>query len=108
MLIEVIDIAVETESKPLGQCALDVTAGFGAWKQDPERAARFYGAAQAQVFATGVQRDPTDAAFLVPLIERARDALGNDAFEKEERAGRAWSYEQAIDEARQWLTRASS
>jgi len=108
MLVEVIDIAVETESKPLGQCALDVSAGFGAWRQDWESAARFFGAAQAQVFATGVQRDPTDAAFLVPLIDGARAALGAPAFEKEEQAGRAWSYEQGIDEARKWLMRAST
>ena len=58
MLSEVIVIAQETDSKPLGQCALDVSAGFGAWKEDWESAARFFGAAQAQVFATGVQRDP--------------------------------------------------
>jgi hypothetical protein len=54
-----------------------------------------------------VQRDPTDAAFLVPLIEQARAALGASAFEHEERAGRAWTYEQGIDEARKWLIHAS-
>ena len=107
MLTEVITIAIETESRPLGQCALDVSAGFGAWKKDWTHAARFYGAAQAQVYATGVQRDPTDAAFLVPLIEQARTALGASAFEHEERAGRAWTYEQGIDEARKWLVHAS-
>ena len=59
-----------------------------AWCEEWERAARFYGVAQAQVVETGLHRDPTDEAFLMPLIARARDALGGDDFEEIERGGR--------------------
>jgi predicted ATPase/class 3 adenylate cyclase len=107
MLIEVVDIVVEIDSRPLGLNALDVSAGYGASRQEWERAVRLYGIAQAQADETGLQRDPTDEAFLAPLIEAARRALGNAAYEAAERAGRALGFEQGIDEARSWLTRAS-
>ena len=55
---------------------------------------------------TGFQRDPTDEAFLLPLIERARGVLGRGTFERAERDGRALTYEQGIDETRNWLMRA--
>ena len=106
MLKEVLDIAIETGSKPVGQSALDVSAGLGASRAELERAARFYGAAQSQIDETGIQRDPTDEAFLMPLIRRARQGLGDDAFTQAERAGRSLSYEQGIDEARAWLSHA--
>jgi hypothetical protein len=107
MLVEIVSIAHETGSKPVGLCALDVSAGLGASQGDWQNAARFFGAAQAQVVETGFQRDPTDEAFLLPLIKRAREALGEAAFESCERDGRVLNYEQGIDEARHWLGRAS-
>ena len=107
MLREVIAIAAETGSKQVGQCALDVSAGFGAWREDWERAARFFGAAQARIDETGIKRDPADEAFLLPLIRRARAMLGDRVFERAERAGRELTYEQGIDEARAWLAHAS-
>jgi len=107
MLREVIAIAAETGSKQVGQCALDVSAGLGAWCGEWERAALYFGAAQAQVDETGLKRDPADEAFLLPLIGRAREELGPSAFEQAERLGRGRSYDEAIDEARSWLMRAS-
>ncbi|MEO8484704.1 MAG: tetratricopeptide repeat protein [Betaproteobacteria bacterium] len=107
MLTEIVLIAVETGSKPVGQSALDVTAGHCAWCEEWERAAHFFGAAQTQVVETGLQRDPADEAFLLPLVGRAREVLGDAAFERAERVGRALSYEQGIDEARDWLMRTS-
>ncbi|MBK6804560.1 MAG: hypothetical protein IPG84_06690 [Betaproteobacteria bacterium] len=107
MLIEVVTIAVEIGSRPLGQSALDVSAGYGAWLNEWERAARFYGAADAQAVEIGLQRDPSDESFLMPLIERARAALGGEAFELAMRAGRSLTYEQSVSEARAWLARAS-
>lgn len=106
MLAEILAIAVEIGSRPVGIGALDVSAGYGAWREEWERAARFFGTAQAQFVETGLQRDPTDEAFLVPLIDQARAALGG-AFATLEREGRAWSYEQGIREARAWLAGAS-
>ncbi|CAG1009518.1 Putative HTH-type transcriptional regulator [Burkholderiales bacterium] len=103
MLVEIVTIATEIGSKPVGQSALDVSAGYGAWLNEWERAARIYGAAEGQAVEIGLQRDPTDEAFLLPLIARAREALGAEAFERLARAGRALSYEQGIAEARAWL-----
>ncbi|MFO1308394.1 MAG: tetratricopeptide repeat protein [Burkholderiales bacterium] len=106
MLAEILAIAGEIGSRPVGIGALDVSAGYGAWREEWDRAARFFGLSQAQLVETGLQRDPTDEAFLVPLIDQARAALGA-AFEALEREGRAWSYEQGIREARAWLAGAS-
>jgi predicted ATPase/class 3 adenylate cyclase len=103
MLLELITVASEIESRPVGQSALEVSAGDCAWREEWECAARLYGVAQAQVEETGFQRDPTDEAFLLPLIERTRAALGAAAFERLTREGRTLSYEQGIDEARRWL-----
>ena len=88
---------------PCGQCAFDVSAGFAASQGQWATAARCYGAAQAQVIETGMRRDPTDESFLSPLIDRARAALGPADFDREEGVGRAWSYEQGVDETRAWL-----
>ena len=107
MLTETVAIATEIGSKPVAQGALDVSAGFSASLNQFECAARFFGAAQGQALAIGLQRDPTDEAFLLPLIDRARAALGKAAFERAELSGRALSYEQGIDEARAWLEHAS-
>ena len=106
MLIEVVTIALEIGSRPVGQSALDVSAGYGAWLGEWERAARFFGAADAQAVEIGLQRDPTDESFLMPLIDRARVELGAEGFALAERAGRALTYEQSVGEARAWLARA--
>ncbi|MBK6805581.1 MAG: tetratricopeptide repeat protein [Betaproteobacteria bacterium] len=108
MLMEILAIVDEIGSRPVGLGALDVAAGYGAWREEWEYAARFFGVAQAQIVETGLQRDPTDEAFLLPLVERARSKLGPAAFDAAERTeGRAWSYRQGIGEARAWLARAS-
>jgi hypothetical protein len=67
------------------------------------RAARLFGAAEAQLAQTGLHRDPADEAFLAPLIQQARDALGAEAFDLAATSGRALGYEDAIAEARSWL-----
>ena len=103
LLVEVLDIAVETGAKPLGQCALDVSVGLGASRDDLERAARFFGAAEAQIAETGIRRDPTDEAFLLPYVDRARKGLGEPAFLRAERDGRLLSYDDSIGEVRAWL-----
>jgi predicted ATPase/class 3 adenylate cyclase len=103
MLLEVCVIVEETGSKPLGQSVLDVCAGLGALCKEWERVARFYGAAEGQTGRTGLHRDPTDEMFLVPLIARAREALGSAVFAVAETAGHALNYEEAIVEARTWL-----
>ena len=102
-LLEAMAIAGEIGSKPAGQSALDVSAGLAALRKDWARAARLFGAAEAQIVQTGLQREPGDEAFLAPLIAQARGALGTSAFDATATAGRALGYEEAMAEAREWL-----
>ena len=103
VLLEALTIAEEIASRPAGQSVVEVCAGLAALGKEWERAARFYGVAEAQIAYTGIQRDPTDEAFLRPLVAKSRAALGTDAFAAVEDAGRALSYDNAIAEARIWL-----
>jgi len=103
MLLEVLAIANETGSKPVGQSGLDVCAGLAVLLRNFEQAAEFYGAAEALAEQTGIQRDPTDSAFLLPLIARARETLGDTAFTDAIEAGRPLAYEEALSKARDWL-----
>jgi tetratricopeptide (TPR) repeat protein len=103
MLLEVLAMAEEIGSKPAGESLLEVSAGLGAMREQWERAARFFGAAEAQTGQTGLHRDPADEAFLAPLIAKAREALGAAEFAAAESAGRALAYDEAMAEARAWL-----
>jgi hypothetical protein len=103
VLLEALSIAEEIGSRPAGQSVVEVCSGLAALRQEWERSARFYGVAEAQISFTGIQRDPTDEAFLQPLVAKARAALGVAKFAAAEEAGRALSYEDAIAEARSWL-----
>lgn len=103
MLLDVLSISQEIGSKPAGKSALEVCAGLAAFCKERERAAFFFGAAEAETGQTGIQRDPADEAFLAPLISKTRDALGLAEFAVAVEAGRARSYEEVMVEARAWL-----
>jgi tetratricopeptide (TPR) repeat protein len=107
MLPEVIEIAEETGSRRVGQSVLEVCAGLASLKREYEFAARCYGAAEAQTAQMQLQRDPSDEAFLAPLMAQVQQSLGTAAFATAKDAGRALSYEHAIGEARIWLKGAS-
>jgi predicted ATPase/class 3 adenylate cyclase len=100
-------IADEIGSMPAGQSVLEVSAGLSALTEDWERAAIFFGAAEAQAEKTGLHRDPADEAFLAPLIENAQAALGASAFSAVDAAGRALTYDSAMEKVRAWLEPAS-
>jgi predicted ATPase/class 3 adenylate cyclase len=104
ILQDVLMISVEMQSKPTGQCGLDVCAALAALCGEWERAARFFGAVEAQTTQTGYHRDPADEALLAPLIAEARARLGSEAFNDAEAEGITLSYEEAIGEARAWLS----
>ena len=72
-------------------------------RRDWATAARLFGAAEAQVTQTGLQRDPSDDAFLQPLMAQARASLGLAAFDAAANAGRALGYEEAVAKSRAWL-----
>jgi predicted ATPase/DNA-binding winged helix-turn-helix (wHTH) protein len=100
----VLAISVEMQSKPIGQCALDVCAALAALWGDWKRAARFFGVVDAQMGETGYQRDPADEAFVAPKITQARKVLGTETFDRANSDGRGLSYDDAINEANVWLT----
>ena len=102
MLLDVLVITEEIGSKVVAQGVLEASAGLAALLKEWERAARFYGAAEAQTGQTGLH-DPADEAFLAPLITKARDALGVVAFEAAESSGGALSFEEVMAEVRAWL-----
>ena len=102
MLAEALAIAEDTGSRLTGQSVLEVCAGLAAARSEWARAAEFFGAAEAQTEETGLHRDPADEAFLMPLIAKAREALGAASAEAEA-AGRALTYDGAISRARTWL-----
>jgi predicted ATPase/DNA-binding winged helix-turn-helix (wHTH) protein len=108
MLMEVIQIAKAIGSQRVGLSAIEVSAGMSALCQDWERAALFFGSAESQTSNTGIHRDPVDEAFLAPLIEGARSALGSAGFSKAEAAGRALTYEEAMSKASAWLQKATA
>jgi len=102
-LLEVIAIAEEIGSQPAAQSVLEVSAGLAASLADWQRAARFFGAAEAQAEQTGLRRDPADEAFVAPLMASARQALGGAGFDSHQLVGRMLSHREAIDDARKWL-----
>ncbi len=88
---------------PAGQSALEVASGFAAVLGEPERSLRYFAAAEANTDLTGIQRDPTDDAFLQPLVARARAALAPEAADAAEASGRATGYEGPLAVERAWL-----
>jgi predicted ATPase/class 3 adenylate cyclase len=75
MLQEALAIAAEIGSKPAGQSALEVMAGLAAMQEEWERAARLFGAAEAQSAQTSARRDPVNEVSLQEEWERAARLL---------------------------------
>jgi len=103
MLVEVAALVEATQSQPLAQSLLEVTAGLAALRDDAPLAARLFGAAEALARQTGLQRDPADAAFLDPLMGRARASAGHAAFAAAQATGEALAYDRALADARGFL-----
>jgi hypothetical protein len=83
--------------------ALDAAAGLAAVEGDAERAARYLGAASAELAQTRMHYAARASTLRAPLIRGARDKIGAKAFAAAEERGRALSYEEALAEAREWL-----
>jgi predicted ATPase/class 3 adenylate cyclase len=103
-LLEVFDIAAEIGSKPVAQSLLEVGAGYAASRQRFPDAARLLGAAAAHAELTGLTRDPADEAFVMRVISRTRQSLGEDAFVAAERAGRSLDLDGALANMRALLS----
>jgi predicted ATPase/class 3 adenylate cyclase len=75
MLAEVRTLAAQIGSRPVEQSLLEVCAGLSAADQDPQRAARLFGAAEARAQRTGLRRDANDDRFLMPLMAAVQAQL---------------------------------
>ena len=102
-LSEALAIAEAIGSKRAGQSGLEVCAALHVSREEWERAAILFGAAEAQMDRSGFRGDPADEAFLAPLVAKAREALGEQGFASAMATGRALPYEIAIEEARELL-----
>jgi predicted ATPase/DNA-binding winged helix-turn-helix (wHTH) protein len=103
ILFEALSISAEIASRRIGQSVLDVAAGLAAALEDWTSAMIFFGAAESQATLTGLQRDPTDEAFLAPRIALTRNCLGERDALLMELKGRALAYDQAMETAHNWL-----
>jgi predicted ATPase/class 3 adenylate cyclase len=103
LLLDVLGICGRIHSRPVEVSTLDVCAGLAATAGQWDRAARYEGIVAAQMAATGIQRDPSDEAFLSPLIANARGALGESVFAELAASGGSWRLEQALADAGDWL-----
>jgi non-specific serine/threonine protein kinase len=103
LLLEVYAINDEISSRAVGQSILEASCGLAVLREEWPRAARLFGAAEAQSALTGLHRDPADEAFLAPRVAGARKKTKAAAFAAAEAEGRALDYEAAITETRAWL-----
>ncbi len=105
ILLEVLEIAAELDSKPAAVSALEVCAGLAAATRHWVVAARFFGMAEEQARQTGLRRDPADEAFLAPLIASVRQAFDVQKFCAAEASGTALTSDDALAAARTWLAK---
>ena len=80
-------------------CCAGIAAVQGQWQQ----AARFEAAATFHNAQMNWPLDPADQAFADALHDRIRAALSDEAFEAEQIAGHALSFDEAVNEVRNWL-----
>ena len=64
---------------------------------------RFDAAADVHTVQMGRRRDAQDVAFLTPLVEQAKVALGPEIYAAAVAAGRVLSYDDAVTEMTAWL-----
>jgi non-specific serine/threonine protein kinase len=75
---------------------LEGFAGLAVKEEEPARAARLYGAAQALLDSIGARLDSIDRLGYDQYVASAREQLGEAAFAREWATGRAMTVEQAI------------
>ncbi len=103
LLIESFKVLDErsTDHMPMREllwCA-GLAALLGRWQQS----ARFEGAARLHLARLGWSLEAADKAFVDSFSARTRDALGDAAFDAAQASGRNLSFDEALNELRQWL-----
>lgn len=103
MLLESLAISDELGSRRGRLVVMEVCAGLAASLEQWSLTPRFDGAADIHTLQMGRRRDRPDAAFLAPLVDRAKHALGPVNYGTSLAAGRALSYDEAVSEMTLWL-----
>lgn len=95
-LAETIGIVLDIGHESLAQMIIDAFVGLSAIAGEWEDAARFYGAAQASIDYTRLQRQPAIVRRMGPLIDATLAALGADRFEQLQAEGRSIGHADAL------------
>jgi non-specific serine/threonine protein kinase len=103
LLVEALTLALDSGSKWVALCALDVTSALAGMAVQWTFAARMRGAAEARVRTMRYRRDRADEAFLAPWTAHIVTALGDAAYRSAFDAGFALSHDEAGAEALAWL-----
>ncbi len=103
MLLESLAISDELGSRRGRLVVMEVCAGLAASLKDWALTPRFDAAADIHTVQMGRRRDAPDAAFLAPLVEQARAALGAEHYAAAVAAGRVLAYDEAVAEITAWL-----
>ena len=104
LLLESLQISQEIGSARAGHYALKGATEFATLRAEWALAARLFGALEAHTEELGLRDTPSGEAIFAEKIAKAREALGNAAFAATEDAGRLLSFDDALTEARAWLT----
>ena len=107
-LLEAFELSERAALVASRQGVMEITSMLAAALDDPQRAARLWGAAEAALERMGTHRLSLIEQVLQPQIARARDSLGEAAFAAAVAEGRALSDAAATAEARAWLERADT
>ena len=89
-------MAAATSDQHVSTLSLDIMAAAASVQDQPERAARLFGATRAILESMGLARSSLDPSIYESHIGPIREALGEDAFRREWAAGSQMSWEQAI------------
>ena len=103
MLLEALMIATEINEKRWRLVAMEISAGLAAILKQWSLVPRFDAAAGIHTVQMGRRRDAQDVAFLTPLVEQAKVALGPEIYAAAVAAGRVLSYDDAVTEMTAWL-----
>ena len=103
LLREGMAVAAALGSRRSAVTQLDGVMGLAATLGQWHVAARLHGAVDSASASMGFQREPTDEAFVAPLLARARAALPVGAFDAAVTEGRAMPFDAAFAQAQAWL-----
>ena len=103
LLIESFKVLDERTTEHMRMIALLWCAGLAALLGRWQQSARFEGAARLHLARLGWSLEAADKAFVDSFSARTRDALGDAAFDAAQASGRNLSFDEALNELRQWL-----